>query len=89
MDEKAKKPNLFLRLLAFLMTLVLIAGAIFLIANRDRINLDAFKRWFTYRSLERSDTGQEESFPYSSSSTDVFAALEGDLLVCSAGGVRL
>ena len=89
MDEKVKKPNLFLRLLAFLLTLVLIAGAIFLIANRDRLNLDALKRWFSYRSLERSDTGQAESFSYSNSSTDVFATLEGDLLVCSAGGVRL
>ena len=89
MDEKVKKTNLFLRLLAFLLTLVLIAGAIFLIANRDRLNLDALKRWFSYRSLDRSDTGQAESFAYSNSSTDVFAALEGDLLVCSAGGVRL
>ena len=89
MDEKTKKPNLILRLLAFLVTLVLIAGAIFLIAHRDRLNLDALKRWFAYRSLERSDTGQAESFPYSSSSTDVFAALGKDLLVCSAGGVRL
>ncbi len=91
MDEQnaPKKKNLFVRLLAFLITLVLVAGAIFLVANRDKLNLDSFKRYFTYRSLERSDSGQAESFSYSGSSTDVFAALDNDLLVCSAGGVRL
>ena len=91
MDEQnvPKKKNLFLRFLAFLVTLALVAGAIFLIANRDKLNLDSLKRWFTYRSLERSDTGQAESFSYSGSSSDVFAALGDDLLVCSVGGVRL
>ena len=84
-----KKPKLLLRLLAFLTTLALLAGAIFLVANRNRLNLDSLKRWFVYRSLERSDSGLAESFPYSGSSTDVFAALGNDLLVCSANGVRL
>ena len=84
-----KKKNLLVRLLAFLITLILVAGAVFLVANRDKLSLDALKRYFTYRSLERSDSGQAESFLYSGSSTDVFAALESDLLVCSAGGVRL
>lgn len=91
MDEQnvPKKKNLFLRFVAFLVTLALVAGAIFLVANRDKLNLDSLKRWFAYRSLERSDTGQAESFSYSGSSSNVFAALGDDLLVCSAGGVRL
>lgn len=91
MDEQKtpKKKNLILRLLAFLVTLALIAGAIFLVANRDKLSLDAVKRYFTYRSLERSDSGQAKSFHYSPSATDVFAALGNDLLVCSTGGVRL
>ena len=91
MDEQKtpKKKNLILRLLAFLVTLALIAGAIFLVANRDKLSMDAVKRYFTYRSLERSDSGQAKSFHYSPSATDVFAALGNDLLVCSTGGVRL
>lgn len=91
MDEK-KTPriiNLLLRVLIFLITLALIAGALFLVANRDKLSMDAVKRYFTYRSLERSDSGQAESFDYSPSATDVFAAVENDLLVCSNGGVRL
>ena len=91
MDEKKapKKLNIVLRILAFLITLALIAGAIFLVANRDKLSLDAVKRYFTYRSLERSDSGQAESFDYSPSATDVFASVGNDLLVASTGGVRL
>ena len=91
MDEQKtpKKKNLILRILAFLVTLALIVGAIFLVANRDKLSLDAVKRYFTYRSLERSDSGQAESFDYSPSATDVFASVENNLLVCSSGGVCL
>lgn len=94
MDEQKapktkKKKNLFLRLLAFIVTLALVAGAVFVVANYDRLNLDALKRYFTYRSLERNDSGQAASFPYSNSSTDIFTAWGNDLLVCSTGGVRL
>lgn len=91
MDKKKtpKAINLILRILAFLVTLALVAGAIFLVANRDKLSMDAVKRYFAYRSLERSDSGQAESFDYSPSATDVFAAVGNDLLVCSSGGVRL
>ena len=93
MDEqkapKNKKTNIILRVIAFIITALLVAGAIFLVVNHDRVNLDSLKRYFTYRSLERNDSGQAQSFPYSSSSSDVFAALGDDLLICSGGGVRL
>ena len=92
MDEQKvpkKKRSLLLRVLAFLLTLILIVGAVFLIANHDRLNLDSLKRYFTYRSLERNDSGQAVSFPYSSSSSDIFATWNNDLLVCSSGGVKL
>ncbi len=92
MDEQKvphKKRNLLLRLLAFLVTLALILSAVYIVANRDLLNLDSLKRYFTYKSLERNDSGQAESFSYSGSSTDVITALGEDLLVCSAGGVRL
>ena len=91
MDEQKtpKKMNIVVRILVFLVTLVLIAGAIFLVANRDKLSLDAVKRYFKYHSLEQSDSGQAESFDYSPSASDVFAAVGNDLLVCSTGGVRL
>lgn len=51
-----RKPNLLVRLLAFLVTLALVLGAVALVVNRDRLNLDAVKRYFSYRDLERSDS---------------------------------
>ncbi len=88
-QKPSKLKNTIVRILAFLVTLVLVVLAVFLVANRDQLSLDAVKRYFAYRSLERSDSGQAESFDYSPSATDVFAAVENDLLVASAGGVRL
>ena len=60
---KLQKPNLLRRLLAFLLTAALVVGAVALVAWRDRINLDSIRRWFSYRNLERSDSGQAETFP--------------------------
>ena len=84
-----KKPNPILRLLAFLLTLALLLGAVALVAYRDRINLDAIKRYFTYRSLERSDSGQIDAFRFDSSGRGGFSSLGDDLLVWSSAGVRL
>ena len=84
-----KKPNPILRLLAFLLTLVLLLGAVALVAYRDRINLDAIKRYFTYRSLERSDSGQIDAFQFDSSGRGGFSSLGDDLLVWSSAGIRL
>lgn len=86
---KLQKPNLLRRLLAFLLTAALVVGAVALVAWRDRINLDSIRRWFSYRSLERSDSGQAETFSYGGSASDTFANLDGDLLVCSPTGFQL
>ena len=40
-EQQEKKPNIFLRLLAFLVTLALVLGALALVVYRDRLNLDA------------------------------------------------
>ena len=37
-EKKRKKPNIFLRVLTFLFTLVLIAGALVLMVYRDELN---------------------------------------------------
>ena len=60
-----------------------------LVAYRDRINLDAIKRYFTYRSLERSDSGQIDAFQFDSSGRGGFSSLGDDLLVWSSAGIRL
>lgn len=85
-----KKPHILLRFILFVLTLALILGAVFLVVNRDKLNFDAFKRWFSYRSLSQSDTtGGGEAFPYQGGKSMTLANLDGDLLAVSESGVRL
>lgn len=86
---RRKLPRFVVRTLA---ALVVVAAALSLaaaVAFRDSLNLDSIKRWFTYRSLTRSDSGQAESFAYGGEITDAFAVLDGDLLVCSHNTLSL
>ena len=91
--QQEKKPRRFSRfLLRVAATLVVLAvglGLVAAVAFRDSVNLDSIKRWFTYRSLTRSDSGRAESFPYGGELTDAFAVLDGDLLVCSRNAISL
>ena len=84
-----KKPNVFVRLLAFLVTLALLLGAVAAVVYRDRLNFDSIRRWFVYRSLEKSDSGQTESFQYDSAGKGGYSRVGDDLLVWSTAGVRL
>lgn len=88
-EKKRKKPSFVVRLLLFLLALVLLLAAVTAVVFRDRLNMDNIKRWFHYRSLVLSDSGQAESFPYDGDLDDTFAALDGDLLVCSRNSISL
>ncbi len=88
-QPRRRLPRFLVRLTA---TLVVVAVAVSLVAAlvfRDRLNADSVRRWFTYRSLIRSDSGRAESFPYGGELTDTFAVLDGDLLVCSRNAISL
>jgi len=88
-ERPAKRPNIFLRLLAFLVTLALVLGAVALVAFRDQINLDAVRRYFVYRSLSRNDSGQAESFPYDGGVSSQFVTVGQDLLIATGSSIRL
>lgn len=88
-EKKDKRSNPLLRALAFLLTLALVLGAVFLVANWQKLNFDFIKRRFAYRSLAKNDAGQAESYPYSGGISSAFAQVNGDLLVCSTTGIRL
>lgn len=90
MDKpQPKKPNILLRLALGLLTLAVVLAGAAVVIFRDRLNLDDFKRWYTYRSLALNDSGQAESFHYSGSDSDVFVDLDGDLLVCGKNSISL
>lgn len=87
MEEKKKNP--LLRFLAFLLTAALLLGAMILIANWRKLNFDSIRRYFTYRSLVKNESGQVDSFRYIGGVGGSFTQLGDDLLVCSESGVRL
>ena len=87
MEEKKKHP--LPRVLAFLLTAALLFGTVFLIANWQKLNFDFSRRYFAYRSLEKNDNGQAESYRYIGGVGSSFTQLGDDLLVCSESGVRL
>lgn len=84
-----KKPNIFFRLLAFVLTLALMVGAVALVVYRDSISFDALRRWFSYRAITKNSSGQPESFRYDGASDASFAAVGDNLLVCSDAGLKL
>lgn len=87
--KKHRLSRFMLRLIATLIVLAVALALIGAVAFRDQLNIDSIKRWFTYRSLVHSDSGRAESFAYDGELTDTFAALDGDLLVCSRNAICL
>ena len=88
-NKPKKRPNFLVRLAAFLLVLAVGVCLVAVVAFRDSLNLDSIKRWFTYRSLARSDSGQAESFSYDGDLSGTVAVLDGDLLVCSNNAISL
>ena len=84
--KKAKKPNILFRLLALLVTAALVVGALLLVVYRDRINLDTFKRWLSYRALETSSTGEAAPFTQAGGERLSLACLDSGILMASTSG---
>jgi len=85
---KAKKPNIFFRLLALLLTVALVLGALALVVYRDRFNLDAVKRWLAYRSIQTTETGQAAPFTHAGGDKMSIAYLDSGVLTASTAGAH-
>ncbi len=86
---KRRLPRFLARLLAMLIVLAAGLALVTVVVFRDRLNIDSIRRWFTYRTLTLSDSGQAEAFDYDGDLNDTFAVLDGDLLVCSRNAISL
>lgn len=75
--------------LAFLLSTSFVLLAVGAVVYRDEWNYDAVKRYFAYQSLERSDSGQTESFRHDSGVYAHFTDLAEDLFLASSGGVKI
>ena len=83
-----KQVNLFKRLLALMVTAALIFGGLFLVVNRDRYNLDAFKRHMVLREVETGASGQASPFTHGGGDSFSAAYLPDGLVMTSTTGVR-
>ncbi len=83
-----KKPNILFRLLALLVTAALVLGALALVVYRDRFNLDAVKRWLSYRSLETTETGEAAPFTHAGGDRLSIAYLDNGVLLSSTAGAH-
>ena len=55
--KRLKKPNIFARILALLVTTVLVLGALAAVVYRDQLTPGAVRRWAAYRNMTTSETG--------------------------------
>ena len=82
-ELKPKKPNILVRLIALLVTAALLLGALALVVYRDELNLDALARWFEYRNLETSESGEAVPFTHAGGKKASFAYLQDGILMIS------
>ena len=87
-DETPKKPNILLRLLALLVTVALVLGALVLVVYRDELNVDALARWVTARQIETDEAGQPAPFTYAGGEALSAAFLEKGVLFASQAGAH-
>lgn len=86
--KQTKKPNIFLRILALIVTVAMVLGALVLVVYRDRLNLDALDRWLTYRQLETDDSGNPAPFTHAGGERLSMAYLDNGILFSCAEGAH-
>lgn len=83
-----KSHTLLRRLLAFLVTAALVLGALAAVVYRDKLNLDALRRWLNYRSIQTSQTGLTEPFTHGGGERLDMACLDDGFLFASTAGAH-
>ena len=86
--QTPKQPNFFARLLAFLVTAALVLGAVVLVVNWDKLNIDALRRWMSYRSVQTSQLGLSERFTHGGGDRVEMACLDSGYLFSSTAGAH-
>ena len=87
-QQTPKQPNFFMRLLAFLVSVALVLGAVLLVVNWDKLNIDALRRWLSYRSVQTSQLGLSERFTHGGGDRLEMACLDSGYLFSSTAGAH-
>ena len=86
--KRLKKPNIFARILALLVTTVLVLGALAAVVYRDQLTPGAVRRWAAYRNMTTSETGESAPFTHAGGDKLSIAYLDSGVVTVSAAGAH-
>lgn len=86
--KRLKKPSRLAQTLALLATSALVLLAMILVIYRDTLNVDALKRWLTYRNMDTGATGESAPFSHAGGGKLSVAYLDSGVVTASAAGAH-
>lgn len=84
---KPKRGKWFGRILAMLLVLIVVLGAVAFILFPDALNVDAIRRWVKYLNVRTDENGGTYSFDFHNSNR--YASFDGGLAIASVGGLSV
>ena len=84
---KPKRGRWFGRILAMLLALIVVLGALAFILFPDALNVDAIRRWVKYLNVRTDENGGTYSFDFHNSNR--YASFDGGLAIASVGGLSV
>ncbi len=81
--------RVLVRLIAIIVTCVMVLGAVLFIVYRDTVTLDGVVRYFLYRNIERDEDGEAQDFTFSTDAADAYAMAGDDLVICATNSVQV
>ena len=86
--KRLKKPNIFARILALLVTAALVLGALAAVVYRDQLTPGAVRRWLAYQNMTTSETGESVPFTHAGGDKLSVAYLDSGVVTASAAGAH-
>ncbi len=89
MDIAGKRPkgSWFRRILALVLVVIVVLGAVAVMLFPDALNVDAIRRWVKYMNVRTDENGGVYSFD--SHNSNRYASFDGGLAIASVGGLSI
>ncbi len=81
--------RVLVRLIAIVVTCIMVLGAVLFIVYRDTVSLDGVVRYFLYRNIERDEDGEAQAFTFSSDAADAYAMVGDNLVICASNSIQV
>ncbi|MCD7919694.1 MAG: DUF5711 family protein [Clostridiales bacterium] len=81
--------RVLVRLVAIIVTCVMVLGAVLFIVYRDTVTLDGVVRYFLYRNIERDEDGEAQDFTFSTDVADAYVMAGDNLVIYATNSVQV